>query len=150
MRKITHLIIHHSATEDSGLLSWLAIRKFHTDPPPAGRGWADCGYNYGLEKIEDRYVILKGRLDHVPGAHSTGYNSISLGICCVGNFDKVGMPRDQEFMLLDLCRSLMMIYGIQPENILGHRETYVKQGVPVQKSCPGNMVSMDRLRALLT
>ena len=150
MRKPTHLIIHHSATADSSSLSWQAIRRFHTDPPPAGRGWTGCGYHYGLELLGDRYEVLKGRFDHQDGAHAQGYNTISLGICCVGNFDLIPMPEEQEDLLLDLCRSLMQIYGIPVDNVLGHRETYVKQGVPVQKSCPGSHVGPERLRALLT
>ena len=43
----THIMIHHSATEDSQTLSWQAIRRFHmTDPEHL---WADIGYHAGVE-----------------------------------------------------------------------------------------------------
>lgn len=150
MRRITHLIVHHSATPDDDKLSVQAIRRFHTSPPPEGRGWKNIAYHFLIDRLNDSYEIVVGRFPEDAGSHATGWNTISIGICCVGNFDKQPMPKEQYDVLIGLLSSLMQTHGIKAENILGHRETYVAMGVPVQKSCPGNMVDMNEIRKSLS
>lgn len=138
------IVIHHSLTEDGQTVSWGAIRKYHL-----GLGWKDVGYHYGIELVGDSYEIFKGRMDDEPGAHCIGYNVDSIGICLVGNFDCQPPDEPQLVSLRKLCRSLMGIYGIKIENIMGHWETYEKRGRPIAKSCPGIKFHMPEFRLSL-
>jgi len=138
----TKIVVHHSLTADGPTVSWNAIRDYHVNV----NGWKDIAYHYGIEQIGDRFDILKGRMDNEVGAHCIGFNENSLGICLVGNFDAAPPPAAQVDLLRKLCRSLMEIYGIKADGVLGHRETYTLRGVPVEKTCPGSSFSMIDFR----
>lgn len=71
------------------------VRKWHTDPPPQGRGWSDIGYHClimnGFRQAHDPYSvdldghISAGRPENIQGAHclAHGMNTATLGVCCV-------------------------------------------------------------------
>ncbi len=139
------IIIHHSLTEDGKTVDWQGIRRYHIND----KGWRDIGYHYGIEKVGERYEILKGRMDNEVGAHCLGFNDNSIGICMVGNFDAEPPCEQQLAQLKKLCRGLMDIYGIKQDNVLGHWETFEKRGVPVEKSCPGIRFSMPAFRIVI-
>lgn len=139
------IIIHHSLTEDGETVSWNAIRDYHVKI----KGWRDVGYHYGIELVGNQYDIFKGRMDNEVGAHCLGFNDNSIGICVVGNFDQQAPNERQLALLKKLCRSLMDIYGIKIENVLGHWETFEMRNVPIEKSCPGVKFSMPAFRLSL-
>ena len=122
------IIIHHSLTKDGRTVSWSAIRKYHMD-----KKYRDIGYHFGIEKVNDYYEILFGRMVGEEGAHcrQLGMNRRSIGICCVGNYDKYSVPQEQWDLALKLCSWLIDMYNIPFSHVLGHRDfaTY--------KSCPG-------------
>lgn len=47
------------------------------------KGWNDIGYNFVVGEDGNVY---EGRGWGTHGAHSTSYNSKSIGICIIGNF----------------------------------------------------------------
>lgn len=141
----TKIIIHHSLTKDDKTVSWDSIRRYHL----IDCGWKDIGYHYGIELVNDHYEIFKGRMDNEEGAHCRGFNEDSIGICVVGNYDLIPPSIMQMDMLRHLVISLMEIYGIKQENVLGHRETYALLGVAQEKSCPGNAFNMVEFRHTL-
>lgn len=141
----TKIIVHHSLTEDNQTVSWAAIKEYHVKTC----GWRDIGYHYGIELIGNSYEILKGRMDNEEGAHCLGFNDCSLGICVIGNYDKQPPNAAQLELLAKLVRSLMEIYGIRQENVLGHWETYPLRGKQIEKSCPGVLFSMKDFRKML-
>lgn len=135
----TRIIIHHSATKDSGTVSWSAIRRYHI----FDRGWVDIGYHAGIEMVNDELECLYGRPATEQGAHTSGYNHDSLGFCFVGNYD-IDTP-DQRMLytaarrvILPWCRQ----FGIAPENIYGHNQFSTK-------TCPGKLFPLDDLRGLV-
>ena len=138
------IIIHHSATKDSGTVSWNAIRRFHT----IECAWGDIGYHFGIEHIADAgdpagsYEIMFGRMPDVPGAHTKGENGHSVGVCFVGNFDAVTVPAGQWDRGVELVRWLMREYGIAADQVRGHRDF-------ANKTCPGKLFDMDLFRAEL-
>jgi hypothetical protein len=120
------IIIHHSLTKDSGTVSWGAIRKYHVET----NGWADIGYHWGIELINDHYEILMGRpSDHI-GAHTIGQNDQAIGICIVGNFDIDPVLPEIKDQLHILIEWLIGVYKIPNQKIYGHCEF-------AQKTCPG-------------
>jgi N-acetylmuramoyl-L-alanine amidase len=156
MNNIKFIVIHHSATLDGKTFDWQAIRNYHINT----LGWKDIGYHFGIEKINEQYEILIGRNMLEVGAHTYGINSISLGICLVGNFDTDKVPDQQLSKALELTRTLMKVFNIPIENVIGHREVYVlcqeklincdKRVIEENtKTCPGLNFSMNYFRELL-
>ena len=130
-----YIILHHSLTKDTKTVSWGAIRRYHKS-----LGWRDIGYHYGIEMINNSPEILLGRFEGQIGAHTRGYNQESIGICLVGNYDKIKVPLDKWNLLLKLVRNIKQRYNIPIDKIIGHRE------VASYKSCPGNLFDLDKFR----
>ena len=138
----SYIILHHSLTKDSGTVSWGAIRTYHTQD----KGWSDIGYHFGIEDVGSHYEIFAGRMPGETGAHcpQQGMNRKSVGICCVGNFDEIEPPHEQVMCCLILVRYLMSVWGIETENVLGHREVALDE-----RSCPGRLFDMEKFRAMI-
>ena len=139
------VVLHHSASPASTTLD--QIRRWHTDPPPAGRGFSDIGYH--LLIWSDGHVET-GRPLHLVGAHCRGVNNRSVGVCLVGCFDNspgdVHAPPSAQWsaalgVVADLCRR----YGIRTDQVVGHREIS-------STLCPGSDAGLFRrdLAALLS
>jgi N-acetylmuramoyl-L-alanine amidase len=159
--KVEKLIIHHSFTKDGKVVDWEAIRKYHTSwryngniitqekaNELMGKGvkgveapWADIGYHYGIELVNDDYVLQKGRLESKPGAHTVGMNSKSLGICVVGNYDNQVPEHTAIDILVGLCIKKCTEYGLSADDIETHNK-YASY-----KTCPGTMFPMDEVKA---
>jgi len=129
----SHIIIHHSLTDDGRTVSWDAIRWYHVKT----NGWTDIGYQAGIELIGSRYEILMGRMLTEAGAHTVGMNEKSIGICMVGNFDLAPPPAAQFDLLVRFTRSLMEIFGIPIENVKRHADY-------APKSCPGTQFPWEQ------
>jgi N-acetyl-anhydromuramyl-L-alanine amidase AmpD len=134
------IIIHHSLTKDSDTVSWSAIRRFHLS-----NGWSDIGYHFGIEKVNETYEVLMGRMPNKKGAHckEQGMNSKSIGVCFVGNYDIEVPPPEVWTMGIRLVRWLMGEFEIKWQEVYGHTE------FATHKSCPGKMFDMDLFRAHL-
>lgn len=130
-RVITHLVIHCSASPKA-TTSAAQIKRWHVE----GNGWSDVGYH---RIIEGDGAVMQGRPDDVAGAHAEGFNSKSLGVCVVGDFDReaIDLSDPQGTALIQVCAVLCQRYKIPPANIIGHRDTYPLLGKPVAKTCPG-------------
>jgi N-acetylmuramoyl-L-alanine amidase len=135
------IILHHSATKDSGTVSWNAIRRYHINECK----WGDIGYHFGIEFVEDKgdplgsYEIIVGRTLDKLGAHTVGRNSDSVGICFVGNFDLEPPPQGQWDAGLKLVRWLQTLYHIPKPLVYGHRDFAVK-------TCPGTKFDIQKFR----
>ncbi len=134
------MIIHHSATADSGTLSWPAIRYYHVET----NGWSAVGYHFGIEWNMSAgggsYEMLVGRPLFHSGAHTAGMNTKSIGVCFVGDYDAreppVAMLEYAAPRLAHVCRALSI--PIKPYTIRGHRDY-------ANKTCPGNKFDIERL-----
>lgn len=163
------IVIHHSWSRDSQIdKDWEGIRKFHTSWRYDGKilteaeaydllsqgkkitpPWKDIGYQFGIESIAGKLHILEGRAIGEVGAHAKGFNANSIGVCLIGNFDPLPPSDEVVFTATSLCRDLQREFKIPRENVIGHRETFIKLSVPVEKSCPGKMCDMDHFRSML-
>jgi N-acetylmuramoyl-L-alanine amidase len=106
------------------------------------RGWVNIGYQYGIELVNYDYEILVGRFESETGAHTIGQNKNSIGICVVGDFDKIEVPKRQWQPALNLVRDILMRYKLAPGDVYGHRDF-------TNKSCPGKRFSMELFRSEL-
>lgn len=88
---VTHLIIHHSAGNYTPSTDFAAVVRsywsYHTGP---SLGWADIGYNWLVDRngviYQGRAFNFDGNRD-VIGAHFSGQNGRTMGICLIGNFN---------------------------------------------------------------
>ena len=125
MRKIDKIIIHCTATAEGKDFHVKDVDKWHK-----ARGWKGIGYHY-LITLDG--TIEKGRGENEIGAHTTGQNKNSIGICYVGGLAKDGKtPKDtrteaQKKALLELIIALLIKYP--QAKIYGHRDF-------ANKACP--------------
>ena len=116
-RQIDAIVIHCTATKPD--VDWTAddVRKVHKK-----KGWSDIGYHY-LIRLDG--TIDKGRDVDIIGAHVSGHNAHTIGVCYVGGLDATGKPYDtrtcnQKQSLLNLIRMLRAAYP--KATIKGHRD----------------------------
>jgi hypothetical protein len=98
--RTTHIVFHHAAKSQATPQD---IWRSHLN-----RGFRGAGYNYYVGKDG---VITQMRPPWATGAHTEGYNSCAIGVCCEGNYevDKV-MPAEQLGALLWLRDELARKY----------------------------------------
>ncbi|KAM3912273.1 peptidoglycan recognition protein 1-like [Leptodactylus fuscus] len=138
------VIFHHSDTppctsKDGCITRARNILDYHTGT----QGWCDIGYNF---LIGSDGTILEGRGWSKVGAHAKGFNSMSIGICFIGNFQN-GLPSEAA---INAAKSLIRC-GVELKKIKvnytvkGHKDV-------TSTSCPGdalynNLKKWDRFMA---
>ena len=116
--KTDEVILHHA--EASNATVW-DINQWHLD-----NGWVGIGYHYYIRKDGS---IYRGRPEWAVGAHATGHNDRSIGICCEGAYMTETMPAAQLASLKALLRDIMGRYGKMA--LKRHRDVNAT-------SCPGD------------
>ena len=133
MRKINKIIIHCSATPEGREHDVADIRRWHLK-----RGFNDIGYHY-LIHIDG--TIEEGRPINKQGAHCSGENKSSIGLCYVGGMSKdMKKAKDtrtqaQKDSLIKLMHELIYKYN-KDMTIHGHNEY-------ANKSCPSFIVKSE-------
>jgi len=137
------IIVHCS---DSTWGTAREIRKWHLE-----RGFNDIGYNYvilnGKLSTDFELPVLNGSIEvgrwwEIDGAHTIGYNDRSIGICAIA---KDTWTSAQKLSLIQLCKTLIKQFDINPDNILGHCET--DSGKKESKTCPN--LDMNEIRKII-
>lgn len=124
-RNIKEIIVHCSATAEGKDFTVAQIRQWHLQ-----RGFTDIGYHYVIYRDGSVHV---GRPEEVSGAHCTGHNTISIGVCYIGGCASDGKtPKDtrtetQKAALVKLLKELKVKYP--NATIHGHKEF-------TNKACP--------------
>lgn len=126
-RTINEIIVHCSATVEGKDYTTADIKKWHL-----ARGFSDIGYHYVIYRDGS---IHAGRNVNIGGAHCTGHNSHSIGVCYIGGLDKNLKPKDtrtdaQKDALLKLLKQLKQLYP--KATIHGHYE-YANKACPCFK-----------------
>lgn len=131
-RRIDKIIIHCSATPEGRDFTVAQIRQWHL-----ARNFSDIGYHYVIYRDG---TVHTGRSEDKIGAHTTGYNSHSIGICYIGGNATDGKtPKDtrttaQRKALVRLVARLRKKYP--GASIHGHNEF-------ANKACPSFIVKND-------
>ena len=117
MRDIKRVILHCSATTEGAHYDVETIRRWHKK-----RGFSDIGYHYVI--YEDGSINI-GRSIFLTGAHTSGENKDSIGICYIGGLDIDGEPKDtmttmQEIGFMRLFDALNTTFG--DLSLHGHNE----------------------------
>ena len=117
-RNIRELIVHCSATPEGKDYSVDTIRQWHLQ-----RGFSDIGYHYVIYRDGSIHI---GRDESIIGAHCTGHNTNSIGVCYIGGCASDGKtPKDtrtteQKQSLVKLLKELKTKYP--QASIHGHRD----------------------------
>lgn len=124
-RKIKEIIVHCAATPEGKDFSAADIDRWHR-----ARGFRCIGYHFVVRRDGS---VEAGRLLAEPGAHCTGHNTASIGVCYIGGCAADGKtPKDtrtvaQRKALLALLKKLKREYP--GAKIRGHRDF-------APKACP--------------
>ena len=124
-RKINEIIVHCSATPEGKDYSVDTIRQWHLQ-----RGFSDIGYHYVIYRDGS---IHTGRDESIIGAHCTGHNANSIGVCYIGGCaSDCKTPKDtrttqQKQSLVKLLKELKTKYP--QASIHSHRDF-------ANKACP--------------
>ena len=124
MRSITEIIVHCTATPEGKPFTVQQIREWHTAPKPKGNGWRDIGYHY-IVYLDGS--VHNGRPVEQIGAHCSGHNAHSIGVCYVGVYarenrrvEKCVFDGDRQAVIgkgtiTALSMLLEAISGVQPQ-----------------------------------
>ncbi len=116
-RNINLIVVHCSATSILRDYTPEALERDHRE-----RGFNSAGYHFYIRRSGQRVSLRP--LD-LAGAHVTGFNKASIGICYEGGLDARGKPADtrtlqQKDAIASLLRELVVKYP--DSEILGHRD----------------------------
>ena len=117
-RNIKEIIVHCSATPEGKDFTVADIKRWHL-----ARGFSDIGYHYVIYRDGS---IHTGRDESIIGAHCTGHNTNSIGVCYIGGCVSNGKtPKDtrtpqQKQSLVKLLKELKTKYP--QASIHGHRD----------------------------
>lgn len=116
MRRINKIILHCTATKAGVKVTAADVDRWHKQ-----QGWAGIGYHF-LILLDG--TIEKGRPIEKVGAHCTGQNANSIGVCYVGGLDAKGRAMDtrtpkQIDAMRELVQDLQRTFGCE---VYGHNE----------------------------
>ncbi len=143
---MTDITVHHSATPLNH--TPLSFARYHIASSSRkllvakrGKGWPAIGYHFVItpDGMVNQCLMLNAWSNH------NGYNNgHAIGICLVGNFEKLPpTPAQMEAlsgMIEWLKKALPSI-----KNLMGHREYPVRQNES-RTLCPGKYLSIEPLR----
>jgi len=120
MRVIDLIVVHCSDSDIPAHDNIETVREWHVKE----RGWRDIGYHYFISKDG---ILHPGRAEETAGAHVSGHNSRSIGICLSG---RTGFTREQFESLEKLLKDICNRYALEKKDILAHND------LDPMKSCP--------------
>jgi N-acetyl-anhydromuramyl-L-alanine amidase AmpD len=116
------IILHHAAMNGSVE----AVHNVHR-----AKGWSGIGYHFYVRKDGS---IYRGRPEYAIGAHASGSNYNSIGICAEGNFENETMSDAQKNAIKELIDYLKNKYKIT--TVVRHRDVGLT-------ACPGKNYPFD-------
>lgn len=128
-QNIKYIVLHHvDAVEATPL---------QVDAWDKSFGWNGAGYNYYVRKDGSTYEM---RGDNI-GSQCYGYNSISYGIGCEGDYENLDteMPMAQYKALLEIVGWLKERFPAA--KVVGHGELF-------NTACPGKYFPLDKIKAM--
>lgn len=124
-RSTRRIILHHA---ESSKCTADDIHQWHLE-----RGWSGIGYHFFVRKDG---LIYRGRPENTVGAHASGANVDSIGICAEGRYMTETMPDIQKQAIIELCSYLIDKYNIS---------TILKHGDVTSTDCPGVNYPFDEI-----
>lgn len=128
---VSYVVIHHGgiAKYCYNQKTCSAIVRHYQDLHLDDRGWFDIGYSFLIGEDGNAY---EGRGWDYVGAHAPGYNSQSIGICVIGDFNDF-LPNEAALKALSglIDRGVSLGKISNNYHVIGHRQAR-------DTLCPGN------------
>lgn len=124
---VKRIICHHA---EASVCSIEDIDRWHKN-----NGWAGCGYHFLVRKDGS---IYRGRPEDKLGAHTSNYNTGSLGVCFEGKYNTEEMPEVQLKAGQELIKYLLNKYNLSKTNVYKHKDFN-------NTDCPGNKFPFDKI-----
>ena len=121
--KLVGAVVHHTAGSNTYTTVAQAMQQIRNDQTyhMDGRGWCDLGYNFVVDKWGN---IYEGRADSltsaVIGVHAGGFNTGTVGVSMLGNYDQVGAPPVMIDAVGRIVGSRLAVYGIDPQGTMSY------------------------------
>ena len=147
--------VHHTVSSNSYTAAQVpamirGIYAYHVK----GEGWNDIGYNFLIDRFGRTWEGRYGGMDQaVIGAQTLNYNSWSMGVSAIGNFDVAAVPQATTNAFKRVFAWKFSLSGIPAtgkvfannkyfQRISGHRDGF-------QTACPGRYLyaKMAEIRA---
>ncbi|XP_050090115.1 peptidoglycan-recognition protein LE-like isoform X5 [Anopheles aquasalis] len=118
---VNNVIIAHTATEGcttqaACVLRVRLLQEYHMD----GKNYDDITYNF---LIGGDAKIYEGRGWHKVGAHTQGYNSKSIGIAFIGNYEYVDKPTDKQMISL----GRLLEHGVAERSVSSNYKVFASE-----------------------
>lgn len=127
--KTNRIILHHAAAK---VCSAKQIDSWHKN-----NGWSGIGYHFFVRKNGE---IYRGRPLYTVGAHASGCNSDSVGVCVEGDYSSERtMPAAQKISLGELLVYLKQVYP--NAELKGHKEVGAT-------GCPGDYYPLEEMKKI--
>lgn len=123
-----YIALHHAEASKATVQD---IDRWHKD-----NGWCGIGYHFYVRKDG---TIYEGRPLWALGAHVSGMNNCSIGICAEGAYGRETMPAVQKKAICELIVYLKDNFYPNAK-IVGHREIG-------DSNCPGNNYPLADIKA---
>ena len=125
---INEIIMHCSANGPDSTIGAKEIRDYHVRV----RGWLDIGYHFVVRRDG---TVEEGRPLTAVGAHCTGHNARSVGICLVGGVARDGRTPQDNFTEAQFKAAAKLVRQLQKRlpgimGITGHNR-YANKACPV-------------------
>ncbi len=132
--QIQMAVVHHTAGPVTQTPEDIA--RYHVGPNHiCDAGCPGIAYHYMIDRTATTFQV--NELETI-SYHVSGQNTISVGICLIGNYDDIEPTKEQLNAVIRLIRMLNRKLGRALE-IAGHRDF-------ANKSCPGEHVDVDWIR----
>ena len=135
--------VHHTVTaneygpEDSAAIV-LGICRYHRDH----NGWNDIGYNFLVDRYGQVFEGRAGGVDQpVVGAQAQGYNSVSTGAACLGDFTAESFTEQGLEALARLLAWKLPLHAAPVEGPI----TVISQGGEANRYRAGTPVTLERI-----
>ncbi len=139
---VEFIIVHHSAANYSAGTDYKAVVRSYWDYHVNTHGWDDIGYNW---LVDPNGIIYEGRGKDTQGAHFSGANSNTMGVCVIGDYmtatpTSVSIEKLEDLIAWEATRKEIDVLttgyhaasGLTIYHVSGHRDG------PGTTDCPGN------------
>ena len=135
--------VHHTVTantynpEDSAAIV-LGIARYHRN----GNGWNDIGYNFLVDKYGQVFEGRAGGIEAaVVGAQAQGYNSVSTGIACLGDYSSIAQTPVAMDALARLIGWKLSVHAVPTQGEV----TVTSAGGSTNRYPAGRLVTFQRI-----
>jgi peptidoglycan hydrolase-like protein with peptidoglycan-binding domain len=139
------IVIHHTASSNDYTAATTAaqIRGIYAYDTQ-GLGWSDIAYNFLVDKFGRIYEGRAGSITSaVRGAHAMGFNTDTMGVAALGNYETSGAPAVMVDALAKVAGWKLSQYGVNPEGTT----TLTSAGGTGTKYAAGVRVSLPTVNA---